>query len=110
MKSANALREIRESSDEELRTRLTRLEEELFGHRVKRFTNQLDNTMKIRQARREIARVQTILAARGRGLDQQAAKQAETDATAAAKPAAEPKKKISWKKPAAEAAETKVEE
>ena len=78
MKSASNLREIRESSDEELKGRLQRLEEELFGHRMKRYTNQLDNVMKIRQARREIARVRTILSARAKGNDQQAQKSAES--------------------------------
>lgn len=67
MKTSAALREIRESSSEELNGRMQRLEEELFGHRMKRYTNQLDNTMKIREARREIARVKTVLAARLHG-------------------------------------------
>jgi large subunit ribosomal protein L29 len=69
MKKSAALREIRESSDEELKGRLARLEEELFGHRMKRYTNQLDNTMKIRHARREIARVQAVLSARKHGTE-----------------------------------------
>jgi large subunit ribosomal protein L29 len=72
MKIVGQLREIRESSDEELRARLLRLEEEFFGHRMKRFANQLANTMKIRQARREIARVKTILSARVSGKEQRA--------------------------------------
>jgi large subunit ribosomal protein L29 len=69
MKISSVLREIRESSDEELKGRLGRLEEELFGHRMKRYTNQLDNTMKIRQARREIARIRTVLAGRAKGVE-----------------------------------------
>jgi len=76
MKITGILREIRESSDEELAARLGRLEEELFGHRMKRFTNQLANTMKIRHARREIARVRTILAARATGKETRAAQTA----------------------------------
>ncbi len=77
MKKTGALREIRESSDEELKGRLARLEEELFGHRMKRFTNQLDNTMKIRQARREIARVRTVLSQREHGVEKAAEKKTE---------------------------------
>jgi len=77
MKKTAALREIRESSEDELKGRLARLEEELFGHRMKRFTNQLDNTMKIRQTRREIARIKTVLALRQHGVEKAAAKQAE---------------------------------
>lgn len=72
MKKTANLREIRESSDDELKARVARLEEELFGHRMKRFTNQLENTMKIRQTRREIARAKTILAARKAGVEAKA--------------------------------------
>ena len=72
MKIAGQLREIRESSDEELKARLRRLEEEFFGHRMKRFANQLANVMRIRQARREIARVKTILSARVGGKEHRA--------------------------------------
>lgn len=79
MKTTSALREIRESSTDELKGRLTRLEEELFGHRMKRHTNQLDNTMKIRQTRREIARVHAVLSARTRGVEKQAARSEAAD-------------------------------
>lgn len=74
MKVSATLREIRESSEEELRSRLTRLEEELFGARMKQHTNQLENTAKIRQGRREIARVKTVLAGRVAGGEKLAAK------------------------------------
>ena len=82
MKKTANLRELRESNDAELVARTARLEEELFGHRMKRFTNQLENTTKIRQARREIARVKTLLAARKAGTETKAAQsvQAETPA------------------------------
>jgi large subunit ribosomal protein L29 len=72
MKIAGILRELREATDEELKARIARLEEELFGHRMKRFTNQLANTMKIRQTRREIARAKTILARRAAGVEKTA--------------------------------------
>jgi large subunit ribosomal protein L29 len=61
---------IRESSDGELKDRIKRLEEELFQHRLKRFTNQLENTNLIRAARREIARCRTVLSARAHGGEQ----------------------------------------
>ena len=73
MKKTASLREIRESADSELKGRLAKLEEELFGHRMKRYTNQLENTMKIRHARREIARIQTILSARAAGSESRSA-------------------------------------
>jgi len=69
-KKNSLLGSIRESSDGELKDRIKRLEEELFQHRLKRFTNQLENTNLIRSARREIARCQTVLSARSQGSEQ----------------------------------------
>ena len=75
MTKTNALMgNIRESNDDELKDRIKRLEEELFQHRLKRFTNQLENTNLIRSARREIARCRTILSARAGGAEQPHAK------------------------------------
>jgi large subunit ribosomal protein L29 len=73
MKKSAQLREIRESAVDELKGRLKRLEEELFGHRMKRYTNQLANTAAIRRTRREIARINTILALRAAGREEKAA-------------------------------------
>ena len=70
---------IRESNDDELKDRIKRLEEELFQHRLKRFTNQLENTNLIRAARREIARCQTILSARSHGSEQAREKQPQAE-------------------------------
>ena len=80
MTKTNALMgNIRESSDSELKDRIKRLEEELFQHRLKRFTNQLENTNLIKAARREIARCQTILAARSHGSEQAREKQPQAE-------------------------------
>jgi large subunit ribosomal protein L29 len=76
MKTTAQLGNIRESSDDELKGRIKRLEEELFQHRLKRFTNQLENTNLIRSARREIARCRTVLSARAKGSEQAQAKTA----------------------------------
>lgn len=78
MKKTALLTNIRESSDDELKGRIKRLEEELFQHRLKRFTNQLENTNLIRSARREIARCRTVLSARTLGAELALAKSAET--------------------------------
>ena len=43
---------------------MRKLEEDLFKHRLKQNTNQLENTMLIRNTRRDIARVNTVLAER----------------------------------------------
>ena len=74
MKKTAVLTAIRESSPDELKDRLKRLEEELFQHRLKRYTNQLENTNLIRSTRREIAMVKTVLSGRSKGGEQQQAK------------------------------------
>ena len=79
MKKAQALIAIRESSNSELEMRVKRLEEELFQHRLKRFTNQLENTNLIRSARREIARCNTVLSQRAQGTEQPREKQPATE-------------------------------
>jgi large subunit ribosomal protein L29 len=53
--------ELRDLSPEELTTKSGELRNDLFNARVKRATGQLENTAKLRQLRREIARVETIL-------------------------------------------------
>jgi large subunit ribosomal protein L29 len=57
-------KEIRGNEPEELGRTLRKLQEDLFKHRLKKNTNQLENTMVIRNTRREIARVNTVLAER----------------------------------------------
>lgn len=73
MKRTTTLREIRESSVDELRGRLSRLEADLFRLRLRRYTNQLENMMQIRSTRREIARVITITTQRAKGANVTAA-------------------------------------
>jgi large subunit ribosomal protein L29 len=57
-------KEIRGNDPVELNRTLRKLEEDLFKHRLKKTTNQLENTMVIRNTRRDIARVLTVLAER----------------------------------------------
>ena len=59
--------EIRDRSDEELLSSLDRARDELFRLRLGRFTNQLTNVNLIRQKRREIARIQTVITQRRQG-------------------------------------------
>jgi len=54
-------KDLRGNEPDELRRTLRKLEEDLFKHRMKKVTNQLENTMLIRRARRDIARVNTVL-------------------------------------------------
>ncbi len=79
MKRTTTLREIRESSLDELRGRLSRLEADLFRLRLRRYTNQLENMMQIRSTRREIARVMTILTERAKAESGSAAAQGASE-------------------------------
>jgi large subunit ribosomal protein L29 len=64
MKSKIRAKDLRGNEPEELVRTLRKLEEDLFQHRLKKNTNQLENTMLVRHARRDIARVNTVLAER----------------------------------------------
>jgi large subunit ribosomal protein L29 len=59
-------KDLRGNDPDELRRTVRKLEEDLFKHRLKKSTNQLENTMLIRNTRRDIARVNTVLAERVR--------------------------------------------
>ena len=52
---------MREMTPDEIRLRLTELREELFNLRFRNSMRQLDNPLKIRAGRREIARLLTVL-------------------------------------------------
>ena len=53
--------EIRDLPDEELLARLEEQKEELFNLRFQGATGQLDNPMRVKQVRHDIARILTIL-------------------------------------------------
>jgi large subunit ribosomal protein L29 len=52
---------MREMSAEDIRERLRELREELFNMRFRNAMKQLDNPLKIRESRREMARLLTVL-------------------------------------------------
>jgi large subunit ribosomal protein L29 len=54
--------EMRESTPADLEARVKKTEEQLFQHKLKRYTNQLANTNLIGAAKRDIARAKTLLA------------------------------------------------
>lgn len=54
-------RELREMNGDELQTQLKSLKEQLFRLRFQLATAQLENPMRIRQVKKDIARVHTIL-------------------------------------------------
>lgn len=57
-------KELGERTTESLVELKASLKKELFSYRMKNFTGQLDDTSLLRKARRDIARIETILAAR----------------------------------------------
>jgi large subunit ribosomal protein L29 len=60
--------EIRAMTSEELGRKLDDLKEELFNLRFQMVTAQLDNPMRVRDVRRDIARVKTVLRERELGI------------------------------------------
>lgn len=57
-------RNLRTMDSDELEVRLRELKEELFNLRFQHATGQLDNPMKIKETRRDIARVCTVMTER----------------------------------------------
>jgi large subunit ribosomal protein L29 len=55
------VKEIRDLTTDELGAKLNHLKEELFNLRFQLATNQLDNPTRIRDVRRSIARIKTII-------------------------------------------------
>lgn len=77
--------EVRDLDTEDLHVRIAELKEELFNLRFQLATGQLDNHRRIRQVRRDVARIRTVLRER----DYLAAA-AATEAAPAAAPAESP--------------------
>jgi large subunit ribosomal protein L29 len=55
--------ELRTRTEDQLREQLLQLKKEQFNLRFQRATGQLENTARVREVRRDIARIKTILAA-----------------------------------------------
>ncbi|MBA3270892.1 MAG: 50S ribosomal protein L29 [Acidobacteria bacterium] len=53
--------ELRELDSDALQSRVKELDEELFRMRIKKSMGQLETSHQIRNARRELARIQTVL-------------------------------------------------
>jgi large subunit ribosomal protein L29 len=53
--------EFRDMSEEELKDKVQAYSEQLFKLRLQQATGQLDNVMKIREVRRDLARTKTVL-------------------------------------------------
>ena len=58
--------DVRAKTEDELKTQLDRLGKEAFNLRFQRASGQFENTARVRQVRRDIARIKTILGERTR--------------------------------------------
>ena len=61
MKINTFVNELRGKSVEELQEELVAAKKELFNLRFQNATNQLDNTSRIKEVRKNIARIQTLI-------------------------------------------------
>jgi len=58
--------DVRAKTDDELKGQVDELKKEQFNLRFQRASGQLENTARVRQVRRDLARVKTILGERAR--------------------------------------------
>ena len=58
---ANELKELRQSTPQDLQVKLNDLKSELFNLRFQLATGQLENPMRIKQVKKSIAQIKTIL-------------------------------------------------
>lgn len=61
MKIKNYVEDLKTKSAAELQEELVAAKKELFNLRFQNATNQLDNTSRIKEVRRNIARIQTVI-------------------------------------------------
>ena len=64
MKSTEYLKELQAKNIDELREDLESAKRELFNLRFQNATNQLQNTARITEVRKNIARIQTVITAK----------------------------------------------
>ena len=61
MKTSKYLEELKSQSVADLKAQLVDAKKELFNLRFQNATNQLDNTARITEVRKNIARIQTVI-------------------------------------------------
>ncbi|MCI8627015.1 MAG: 50S ribosomal protein L29 [Lachnospiraceae bacterium] len=61
MKKNKYMEDLKKKSTVELTEELVAAKKELFNLRFQNATNQLDNTSRIKEVRRDIARIQTVI-------------------------------------------------
>ena len=66
MKSSKYVEDLKAKNVTELQEDLTTAKKELFNLRFQNATNQLDNTARITEVRKNIARIQTVMTAKSK--------------------------------------------
>ncbi len=66
MKTNKFVEDLKNKSDAELAQELVDAKKELFNLRFQNATNQLDNTARIKEVRKNIARIQTVITEKAR--------------------------------------------
>ena len=66
MKMNKFVEDLRNKSEAELAQELVAAKKELFNLRFQNATNQLDNTARIKEVRKNIARIQTVITEKSR--------------------------------------------
>ena len=66
MKTSKYLEELKGQSVTDLNAQLVEAKKELFNLRFQNATNQLDNTARIKEVRKNIARIQTVMTQKAR--------------------------------------------
>ena len=64
MKTSRYLEDLKAKTSAELAEELVAAKKELFNLRFQNATNQLDNTARIKEVRKNIARIQTVITAK----------------------------------------------
>jgi len=60
-------KELRDLGNEELAQKRRELKEEIFHLKLRKATGRLENAMKLRQDRRDLARIETVLNEKSKG-------------------------------------------
>lgn len=71
-KKRESLERLRDLPDHELGQALERAQDELFRLKLGLYTNQVENTSQVKDKRREVARILTLISARATGRETQA--------------------------------------
>ncbi|MCR5608148.1 MAG: 50S ribosomal protein L29 [Lachnospiraceae bacterium] len=66
MKTKNYVEDLKAKSATELNDELVAAKKELFNLRFQNATNQIENTSRIKEVRRNIARIQTVISEKAR--------------------------------------------